>query len=208
MSKKLVVFLLLMPVIGQVLRAQQSPEYLTFIQDSGYKSVLFRGRIAQSYNATPYNGTYYWSSPEFQSGSVMYNGKLYTDVLLNIDANTQDLLVRSNPNTLPVILDREYVEYCYIGEDKFLNLRNLGIDAKEGFYQVLAEGSEPVYLHISKDYMNSTDNVNGDVIGYYDPNYNPKIYRYFNYDARYYVYRGAKLKKIGRRKALKLANGK
>lgn len=208
MNKKLVVFILLMPVIGQVLRAQNAPEYQTFMQESGYKSVLFRGKVAQSYSSTPFNGTYYWSSPEFKKGSVMYNGKLYTDILLNIDANTKDLLVRSTPNTYPVILERNHVEYCYIGEDKFLNLKGLGYDAREGYYQVLKEDGDPVYLYVSKNYQSSTDNANGDLIGYDDPNYNAKIYRYFGYEARYYVYRAGRLKKISRKKAQKLIYGK
>lgn len=208
MNTKLLVFILLMPVIGQILRAQEMPEYLTFMQESGYKSVLFRGRAAQSYSATPFNGTYYWSSPEFKNGSVMYNGKLYTDVLLNIDANSKDLLARSNPNAFPVALDRNQVEYCIIDQDKFLNLKALGYDAKEGFYQVLKEGVEPVFLYVSKNYQSSTDNVNGDLIGYDDPEYNAKIYKYFGYEARYYVYRSDKLKKISGNKAQKLINGK
>jgi len=196
-----------MPVMGLVASAQNSAEYQAFMQASGYKSVLFRGKVAQSYSGTPHNGTYYWSSPEFKLGSIMYNGKLYEDVFLNIDANTKDVLVRSNQNSLPVALNRDYVDYFNIGDDRFINLQKSGYPARIGFYQIIKDGDEPIYLYVSKSYMSSTDNVNGDEIGYVDENYNAKLFKYFGYEARYYMYRAGKLKKIGRNKALKLAYG-
>ena len=46
---------------------------------------IFRGKLPGTY-PYKYNGTYYWDRPEFQQGDVFYNGRLYRDISINIDA--------------------------------------------------------------------------------------------------------------------------
>ena len=46
---------------------------------------IFRGKLPGVY-PYKYNGTYYWDRKEFQKGDVLYNGRLYKDVSLNVDA--------------------------------------------------------------------------------------------------------------------------
>ena len=54
---------------------------------------IFRGKLPAVY---PYkfNGTYFWDRKEFQKGDILYNGRLYRDIALNVDAFEGDLQVR------------------------------------------------------------------------------------------------------------------
>ena len=62
-------------------------------KDAQNLATLFRGRLPVLYPYR-YNGTYYLDTREFQPGSVWYNGKVYEDVLLNLNANQMELEVR------------------------------------------------------------------------------------------------------------------
>ena len=79
MVKKLA---LLAALLGIALgAAAQDPE-------SAY-SGIFRGKLPGVY-PYKYNGTYFWDRKEFLRGDILYNGKLYRDVLMNVDAARQD----------------------------------------------------------------------------------------------------------------------
>ena len=56
-------------------------------------ATIFRGKLPATY---PYrhNGTYYWDRKEFQQGDVWYNGRLYRDIFLNVDAVSGELQAR------------------------------------------------------------------------------------------------------------------
>ena len=51
----------------------------------GLYAGIFRGKLPGVY-PYKYNGTYYWDRREFQLGDVMYNGRLYKDIYMNVDA--------------------------------------------------------------------------------------------------------------------------
>lgn len=182
----------------------QQAEFDAFQKEASFKSVLYRGRAAQQYSGILFNGNYYWLTTEFLPGSVTFNGKHYTDVLLNIDAVTHDLLVKNNPGAPAVVVARDLVTDLQIGEDRFVNLELAGQqDALPGFYCIASE--QPlIYLRVDKRLNTSTENTNGPTIGYYDPNYRSDVLNYFGREERYYVLKDGRLKRIGRRKALKL----
>ena len=71
----------------------QSAERAAYAEAAAEKALIYRGRLAPEYNFRC-NGHCYVESKEFKRGSVMYNGRLYEDVLLNIDACSNLLLVK------------------------------------------------------------------------------------------------------------------
>lgn len=183
--------------------AAQTP-YEVFKEAAGAQSVLFRGRQATQY-AFHFNGNPYWDMPEFRLGNLEYNEKIYENVLLNIDAVSQDVLVKYEESMPAISLYREDVGTVFIGGNKYRNLSAEGVEgAPVGFFLVLLEGGgQEVFMQVTKALQKAVDNRNGKPIGYYDPDYDPTVLEFFDYTAKYYSLKDGVLTKVGRRKALK-----
>lgn len=176
---------------------------------SGKNAVLFRGRRAFNYNVK-YNGHCYWQTPEFKLGEIDYNGKHYEDVLLNIDANREEVLVKGKDFIVAIALITDEIERFSIAGDQFV--RPEGPRKKncpDGFYQILNPGADNVvYKKVHKIFTSNTNNNNennGAAIGYEDPNYDVTVINFFEYNAKYFIRKDGVLKKIGKGKAKKLA---
>lgn len=70
-------------------RACAQDDYTLFRDRAGESSILFRGHKSYDYYML-FNGTPFWTSPEYHPGTVIYSGKFYHDIELNIDAARQD----------------------------------------------------------------------------------------------------------------------
>ena len=159
---------------------------------------LFRGTLPRTY-PFKYNGTYFWSQRSFEEGSVFYNGKLYDDVYLNVDAFQGELLVCPEINATPIAVFRDQIAWFTIGNQKFLNLNYLGYsDAPEGFFRIFRDGQVPILLQVKKVVVTDGNNHNGTDIGYRDPNYDEAVYTFFKNVERYYVLEKGKVVKIGK----------
>ena len=170
-----------------------------YLKEVGALSTLYRGTLPTQY---PYqiNGTYFWESKLFRSGSVYYNGKLYEDVLINVDASRQDLQVRVDNSTAPVVLIKDWVCYFTIGKSFFVNLNYLGHpEAPDGYFELVKDGDEPVFVQIKKVFTSRPGNHNGQEIGYIDPDYNDALVNYFAKQENYYTIEDGKVVKMKRR---------
>ena len=171
------------------------------------QSPLYRGRVMADYNF-PFNGHYYWYSPDFQPGTVFFNGDVLEGAMLNVNAHTGELLARESRFAAPVVVPRELAPWFEIGGIRYVNLRACGIpDAPEGYFQVLQDQRETVYYQRVKMFAREPGNHNGEHgIGYDDPNYREKIIAYFYLSDRYYAIRRGTFKKIhpGRRRISRL----
>ena len=158
---------------------------------------LYRGRLPYYYNYK-YNGTPFWQSKNFQKGDIFYNGKLYKGVLMNIDAFHQEVQVREDILSTPIIIYTEQVAWLKIGKQFFVNLRYLGYeDAPVGFFEVDADGKSEAYVHqVLKTFRSSTTSVNGDPIGYEDPDYDYNVTNYFAYKVKYYEVSESEVKSV------------
>ena len=65
--------------------AQEYAESDAFQESASDNSLLYRARQALRYNML-YEGTCYWYSPDFETGGVMFDGRWYDGVTLNLDA--------------------------------------------------------------------------------------------------------------------------
>lgn len=158
-----------------------------YMQEAGVLSTLYRGKLPALY-PYKYNGTYYWNTREFQKGSVFYNGKLYNDVLLNVDAVRQELQVRLNNTVSPVVLYETQVSSFMMGDILYVNLQYLGYtEAPKGYFQVVRDGNNPLFMQIKKVLSSGTGNHNGADIGYSDPQYKYNVVNYFARVENYYT---------------------
>lgn len=167
------------------------------------QSPLFRGRVMPEYDFA-FNGHYYWDTRDFKPGTVCYNGSVYNNVPVNINAHTSDLLVRRTLVEPQVVLYRDLLPWFNLNGIYYVNLSLAGVNgAPEGFFQVLTDGRETYYFQRRKIYASEAGNHNGDRgIGYDDPNYREDIITYFRQKDFYYTVRKDKFKRVypGRRK--------
>lgn len=190
---------------GAVAYAQDRTDYDIFSSSAREQMMIFRGRQATLYTDILYNGHYFWASPQFKKGEVSYNGRIYHDILLNIDAADDCLIAKPSEEMPAVVVDADCVPWFTMGADRFVNLRLNGMDVAPGFYQQLSSGDNPVYMKVHKTLVRGTERANGALIGYDDPDYDDGVFAYFRIESRYYWMKDGMLKKISRRKALKLA---
>ena len=179
--------------------------YGDYVEAAGSRATLYRGRLPEKY-LYAFNGTPYWESKQFVEGEVKYNGKIYRNVLLNIDACRMELLCRYSYDVSPIILNRQDVQYAKLGGRLFVNLNNLGYeDAPKGYFEVVHDGDTPVLRQIKKVYRTDARFHNGYDIGYFDPDYREEVVNYFRHEERFYTFKEGKVKRIGRGAAKKLA---
>ena len=166
-------------------------------------SGIFRGRYPDLYNFR-YNGTYFWDRKEFYKADVMYNGVVYKDLLTNIDAASQNVIITPDKSALPVILNREQVSWVKSAGRQFVNLNYIGYpDAPEGFFEILKDDATPVLVQVIKKVENLVGNRNGGAIGYVDPDYDPEVITAFAKYSYYYIIKDNTVEKISKRKATK-----
>lgn len=165
--------------------------------------MLYRGMVAKSYPSN-FNGTPYWDTLGFQKGSVMYNGRLYQDVLVNVDAEEQKLVVRQSMDSAPTNPDGRQVEWFTWGNAFFVNLQYLDIPAQTGFYQLLSDSTPAVFKRVDKYQGVSTGNQNGAMIGYRDPRYKSKYTSYHGANISWWKLENGSLVQLKARKARKL----
>ncbi|MBR5610799.1 MAG: hypothetical protein IKW65_04690 [Bacteroidales bacterium] len=130
----------------------QESDLNSYMKSVEGNSLLYRGKIEKHYSFK-YKGTYFAYQEEYVEGKVYYNQKLYTGVLLNLNSFTDELSVRLSEGHLPVLLEKNLVDYFSLGERNFVNVRDgkkFGVDS--GFYEVLTEGEERLLKRIRKEY--------------------------------------------------------
>lgn len=179
--------MLILPALAACLSlapAAAQDDYRLFREKAGGASLLFRGQKAYAYGIL-YNGTCYWSGPEFRKGSVLYDGKRYDDILLNIDAARQDLLVRIPGSIVDKVLDRSFVESFSMDGQEYLNLQfRHGSQAPSGYWAVLRDGRYQFLLRISKVLEQDIDGRKQNQTGYDGP-YRQNVHQTFTRTATY-----------------------
>lgn len=137
-----------------------------------------RGKLAPRYPFL-YNGTPMVDAAPPGNGTVFMDGHLYPDVRLHLNACSQDLVIY--PDGYPPFRPpRERIAWFTKDSLLYVNARALGYDLPEGFYRVLHDGSAAVLLRTDKILLeDARDHNTEDDLGYVDPAYRKKVYRYF-----------------------------
>ena len=165
-------------------------------EESAY-ATIFRGKLPGVY---PYkfNGTYFWEQKVFQRGNVMYNGKLYRDVSLNLDAHEGELQVRPLEKSSPVVVFRDQVAWFTMGPDLFVNLQYLGWkEAPAGYFMVIRNGETPLLMTRSK--VLRFDGTGGQMTRKGTDDFRSDVYNFFDEKDTYYALEKGTLKKISKR---------
>ena len=169
-------------------------------RDTSPGSTLYRGRTPDLY-PFKYNGTYYLYTRNFTRGDVMYNGVLYRNILLNLDAYAMELHVRPEGSSAPIVLYKDRLAWFTMDGKRYVNLRYYGIEnTVDGFYELAADGTEPLFTFRRKLFkLKTSQSMPVSTIEQFDDNYDPDVVNYFEAEVTRYVLENGALRKLGRR---------
>ncbi len=122
---------------------------VTCAQD--FNTPVFRGELAEKYNY-PIDGSVYTYSDKFEEGQVMFNGKLYTGLMMNLNAHRDELQVAIGSTGERMALRRALVGDFSIGKRNFTSLygeRSVK-GLPQGYYQILYRGDDMLLKRIYK----------------------------------------------------------
>ena len=184
LSERVLIILATLAATVSVASAQNS--VTEYQKAAGWDMPLYRGKQMTEYSYR-FNGTYFWDNNGFRRASICYGGKVYDNVLMNVDAFRQALYVRYEDRIQTWELDRDLIDWAMFGNVKIVNLRKQGVaKAPEGFFEVVHEGRECIYRQVTKTYKESLEVSGYNRIGYEDPKYNENIFVYFEFHERFY----------------------
>ncbi|HCT95245.1 MAG: hypothetical protein A2X19_10065 [Bacteroidetes bacterium GWE2_39_28] len=136
--------------------AQTGEDYKKFIENAEGYSNLYRGTAPLAYKFT-HTGTYFAYSPDFQIGTVRYNSKIYTNLMLNLNSHLDELYLFISYSGRYVVLNNDFVESFTMGTKEFHNITLQKGDntpgLSPGYYEVLYKNdSAKLYKKIKKTY--------------------------------------------------------
>lgn len=129
-------------------------------QSSGF-SPLFNGKLPPQY-LMRHKGTYYLESDTFYRGNLVYNGKRYVDLALNLNAHSDELYIRMPQYNSSSVLLKDHVESFTLDQMEFVHLvkeKWPGVP-QEGYYQILFSGKKISVLKRTLKRMNASTSVN------------------------------------------------
>ncbi len=187
--------------------AAYSQTYEEYAANAGGDMLLYRGSQAVQYRMA-HNGNPYWYSSEFKEGNLVFNGKEYFNVRLNIDAVACQLLILHPNGVSQITLSRNLVDSFTIDGLQYFNLKKQGYDVAGGFYELIYSASDDMRIFrridkILQDDIRYHNQGSGDYeIGYYDPNYKRNVHPYFYNKESFLVMDKGKLTIAKSKKAL------
>ena len=191
MKRYLILALALLSLTGSAAAQETQPSQVF--------SGIFRGKLPNTY-PFKYNGNYFWSQKAFEKGSVLYNGKQYDNVSLNVDAYAGELLVRPIEGVSAISVFRDQVAWFTMGNRRFVNLKYLGWeDTPEEYYEVIRDGEVPLLRLVKKKIRFETATTALMMLGYEDPDYDFAVTTFFQLEETFYALENGHLKKIRKR---------
>ena len=149
--------MLLFPV---VLIGQNAIDYKLFMDAAHEHSALFRGALPLRFgHRTSHDGsTFYAYSPHYEPGSLVFCGKHYTDVRVNLNAAVDELYVIDPVKNFPVSVNKYYVASFLMGAHLFVYYKpDAGSLLKEGYYELLYSGNTLLFKKIQKIFREETN---------------------------------------------------
>ena len=125
---------------------------------------LFRGELAEKYTYR-LTGCVYAYSDEFEMGDVVFNGKPYYGLMMNLNAHRGELQVKIVDNGECVVLKQTLGGDFNIGERKYTCLYGpTSVNGlADGYYQVIYRGEDMLLKKIYKSVSDKTDFITGEI---------------------------------------------
>ena len=135
--------------------------FVALAQD--YSTPIFRGELAEKY-IYPITGCVYAYSDEFETGGVVFNGKKYSGLQLNLNAHRDELQLKGVSGEY-IALRNTLVGDFNIGERNYTSLygTNSIEGLAEGYYQVLFRGEGLLLKKIYKNVSEQANFITGEI---------------------------------------------
>lgn len=182
---------------GPLATAQDHKESRDFVNEAQSDAILFRGLNPFQYNVR-YSGTNYWESTDFKEGGILYNGKWYEGVYINVDASAGNVHVKANKNATETVLQRNLVDWFTMGDQKFVNLYKQGYNVAPGFFEVIKENGNVLYLRVDKGMTVDQDSLKPGSVAI----------NTFKITNHFFLEKDGHIAKISKMKAKAIMNGK
>lgn len=146
--------------------------YNWFDKNLGVESLEFENGPAHlNFDKTVNNENRYYISEDFRKGSMQYHDQNYSDLLLNYDTYTDELIIKpyGELNTTKINLFTENISSFKIGNDKFVHLKFPNLTTfRKGYYEEVPVGNNIIlYIKHSKE-KKKINKAEVDLIGYTD----------------------------------------
>lgn len=155
-----------------------------YIEQVQGNATLFRGPAFLDYKYL-FDGTFYIYEPEYSNGELFYNGNYYNNVMLNVNAERDELYVKQGEASIPIVLSKPFVEWFTLGGRRFVNITAENPVGKlgYGYYEAVYNGSDKILKKRIKKFTKRT----GDDLSKYD-----RVYTFYAVD-RYYLVKDDKV---------------
>lgn len=172
------VFFLMAFCIAATASGQEDHKVYDCIAVAKMDNTIFRGELAEKYTYT-IKGTAYAYSDEFGKGNIIFNGKLYLGVFMNLNSHRDELQLKASESGISatttstaaaaddginIALKKNLVGDFSIGERNFTTLcgENAVKGLKEGYYEVLYKrGNNMLVKRHYKNVSEKTDAISG-----------------------------------------------
>lgn len=121
--------------------AQTSEIISHYMAESDVYAPIYNGKIPPAYSYDV-EGTFFLESLDHYKGSLVYDGKLYTDLVLNLNVHLDELYISKPGKRISSIVAKEFVSSFTLGDMQFEQIRKEeepGVP-QSGYYQVLFKG--------------------------------------------------------------------
>ena len=172
--------------------SQSVDYYSAYMEKAGINSVLYRGSAPFSYHFS-HEGTYYAYDSNFQNGEILYNGKKYSDVMINLNSHLDELILKIPESISTVIANKNFVtKFSYGGRD-FINIKNRENGFPEsGYYQLLYGVKDTLLKKIRKTYVEEIPQHSASAT----------VKKLFETETSYFLFSNGKWSKIKNRREL------
>lgn len=170
------VFFLMAFCIAATASGQEGHKVYDCIAVAKMDNTIFRGELAEKYTYT-IKGTAYAYSDEFGKGNIIFNGKLYQGVFMNLNSHRDELQLKASESGISatttstaaddginIALKKNLVGDFSIGERNYTTLcgENAVKGLKEGYYEVLYKrGNSMLVKRHYKNVSEKTDAISG-----------------------------------------------
>ncbi|MDR2586010.1 MAG: hypothetical protein LBC84_07330 [Prevotellaceae bacterium] len=152
--KRILLFFCFVISFLSALFSQEHIDYGMFMNSAQDNSVLFRGvlpvnREKRSNDRTTYFAYYF----DFVKGEIVYCGKKYKDVFLNLNALTDELYIKDSEFGIQQIVNKNFVDSFAMEKHRFVRLdpeKNSTLNS--GYYEVLYTGKLWLYKKMQKQF--------------------------------------------------------
>ena len=172
------------------LKAQHQQLFDEYCREAGDQAELFVGKVETGYPSMIYTNHPYWSSQDYCTGEVVYQGMLYKNVSLRYDAYLKQLVVNTPIKRSNVYVPMDRVERFKLEGTEYA--RRNGEFVAILFSSPRMELVEQVNIILKEEFME-----------------NSKVMYDFQRDVKYYVLRGGQMHEVDKLKTvLKLFPGR